>query len=259
MSIPSNEHESPPDAVAQLQIENDRLRQDTDSLRAERDQWCLTARSFQEVSQRKGFKDPNFWLAILTGATLFVLMRYTWETDALRKTSLKQVIAANTQNEISTESRVWPIVVLGLDQTSGTLLVQNIGFGPAVNSSDILMTHGKVTWDLYHAASLESGGHEPVGILELIDNEPDHRQVPTSQVEKKLKALFPEVTKPPGKELCLAYENVNGEWYETRQALLFSSEPALKGMYGIIIRFLCTHKVGIKSNACLSTYQCPLK
>jgi hypothetical protein len=67
-----------------------------------------------------------------------------------------------------------------------------------------------------------------------------------------LKTRFPETNKWPGKDICIAFANVNDEWYETRQAISFSSETALKGISGMIIRFVSTRKAGSENNACFS-------
>jgi hypothetical protein len=64
-----------------------------------------------------------------------------------------------------------------------------------------------------------------------------HEPVKAPDIVNKLKVLFPEMNKYPGKGFCFAYANANSEWYETRQSIWFSSAPELSGIQGIIIRF----------------------
>jgi hypothetical protein len=150
------------------------------------------------------------------------------------------------------EDRLLPIVVLGYDSHAANLVVENIGFGPALNSKDIDLRQGNIALRIYHVSALRPRQPESVGMSRIDGNEKPVPIMTPLEIETQLKRLFPEVTRWPGKDVCVAYANANGEWYETRQAIRLSSasEPALQGMAGIIIEYKGRKKVGEERKTC---------
>src|SRR5690349_19390537 len=70
--------ESDPDQkeVALLKRDNDRLQHDNEWLRSESERWSDIVQRLHGPGSRRWWKDP-FWLTILTGLTLIVLIWYT--------------------------------------------------------------------------------------------------------------------------------------------------------------------------------------
>jgi hypothetical protein len=129
-----------------LQKELVLLKQDNDRLHGD-NEWIKSL-----VGTRRGWRDPDIWIAIFTCLTLCVLIWYAWETSALRKEAQKQVKAAYRQNEISVENTLRPVVVLGtrddfaIKPNQTTITIRNIGFGPALDTvtSAVTMDHAKM-------------------------------------------------------------------------------------------------------------------
>ena len=240
------------DDVGGLQRDHDHFHE---WLKSESERWSYIARRFQEANARRsGWRNPNVWLVLLTGLTLVVLSVYTWLTYDLRVSSLKQVAAANNQNQIARQqidnTFFLPIVVLALDD-SARLVVENIGFGPAVNSREVMIHGHDATLLLYHASSLRPGQAKPVAVFEDDSALSSiHKKIEGPDIERKLRQLFPEVSAYPGKSVCLYYADANAEWHETRQTIWFSGAPELKGMSGLVVQFKGMNKVGKEENAC---------
>ena len=182
-------------------------------------------------------------------------MAYTFLTYKLQSSAHQQVTAANNQNALARQqlqnSFFLPIVVLALTKDT-RLAVENIGFGPAVNIRDIVISGHDTNLLLYHAAYLRSGQMEPVGAYEGHDVAASaaHKTIDNKDLEGELKRLFPEVSDWPGKHVCVAYSDANNEWHRTRQSIWFSRAPELSGMAGLVLRFESIENVGKDESAC---------
>ena len=145
-------------------------------------------------------------LTVLTGLTLFVLIKYTAETVSLRQAADKQVEVSQQQlaaMQKQNETQMLPIVVLDSDGTK--LILHNLGTGPALDVGDVRIALGEKLW-LNHQALIPPGQIIVTGGQTLIG------------IKSKVRAVKAGGATAP-REVCIRYQGANGVWHETDQLL----------------------------------------
>jgi hypothetical protein len=201
------------------------------------------------------WKKPEVWVNILT----FVFIGVTWYGT---------VTTLNTQ----TEYQLLPIVVLGTQddysdksQVAHTLVIRNIGFGPALNSytKKIVINSTNTTLQLNHRTAISPGGTEDINCVELDSSGKPFELNPQTGLPVKINgnrkfSLMSKLGDPPLKRVtsiagfqdtmgdiplvvCTSYENSRRETYATWQLLYNPSDLAID--YVCQSREMCSGKI----------------
>jgi hypothetical protein len=142
--------------VSALMQDKERLQRSNEWFKSEAERWSGVVAAFQKTKELPLWKDP-FLLTVLTGCTLGILVWYTIETKKLR-------VAAEAQLETQT----LPIVVLTSQDDpitqKTTIVVRNVGLGPALNAATARFTIG-------HAEILTKPSAKKVGECKDVKDE----------------------------------------------------------------------------------------
>jgi hypothetical protein len=137
------------------------------------------------------------------------------------------------------EDKVLPVLVIGTrnDYTSPgepahTVVIRNVGFGPALNSVTSVFASGEKLLQLNHRTSIGPGDTEDVDARESSDGGKNFQQFsftlgkpPSTRV-----TLVGDLQKRIDKKIarvCTSYESALGKWYETWQSISVTEQGEL--------------------------------
>ena len=248
------------------------LQQELALLRHDSDRVCRENEWLKSLAAtRRGLKDPNNWILVVTVATLGVLVWYAWEAH-------KQVKAAYAQTKSSVESMLRPVVVLGthddfaIKPNQTTVIIRNIGFGPALDTvtSAVVMDHTKrpagaippclgvkeplwmdapgkpkATLHFNHRTVISANETQNIDGEERIEGGPTFKLTRETCTTEPYTRLTPVqsieglITGETPKSICIAYRNAASERYETWQRLYRPSESQPQSL---AIDYICQRK-----------------
>ncbi len=252
--------------TAALRAELERRERDNEWLRST---ITRVATEFEHARPTTHWTGPVIFNAVVAFFTLGAVVAYTYFTHSLQVsaqdqltelrnqiTELRSQTAAGRRQADAAEKQlnnsVSPLVVLGVE--GNHLVVRNIGLGAALNSDDINIRHEGRTLHLLHSSTLAPGAPgETILPVETLDGSDFRDTIIPARLRRRIKAFLDERREPDilGKNICIRYQSVAADWFETREFIYFSDAPELQtGLSGLIINYVSSGPVKDKASAC---------